>query len=382
MDLTRDIVYRGFTLNEEDTTGSITNGRITGCFIDSADFSDVDVVQFLEKRSQQDGMDAGEVFLGARRLRLAGTLYGVSRPELYDALFSLRSVMSPVLASREEPLDRGYRPLTFYVPTARLEDYPAGVIPLQLLAMPRAFSSMISRDMQGGDDVDALAIPWQATFICRDPGIYATSVTSVSLGSNAAVTGATGEADNNIITKSSHGLSAGDRVTFTAGASGTGITIGTEYYVLAANLTSSEFQVSLTPTGSSQDITVDYTSLTFIKSVDIASQWTNRGSYLSPVSMLFDIAGTTGGTITGSLGGSSFVLTVPAGAADRIVRVKGADKVVTLEEETEVPNAGLIEFTGDTTWPLVAAGESDYSLHIQGLTFGSGGAIWFSESYA
>lgn len=178
MDLTQDISYRGFLLNDADIRSNIIGGGgaasgISGCVIDSADFSDLDVVQFLEKRSQGDGMDAGDVFLGARRIRMAGTLYNTSRAALYDDLADLRAALAPVLAQRDEPLDRGYRPMTFSWPTLRTDDYPSGQIDLQLLALPRSFQQMFDRDQLGGDSTDALAIPWQATFICRDPGIKA-----------------------------------------------------------------------------------------------------------------------------------------------------------------------------------------------------------------
>jgi hypothetical protein len=194
MDLIRDVRYRGFYLNR--TTGvTITGGGgigsgIIGSVLDSADMSDTDVVQFLEKRSQQDGMDAGDVFLGARRIRLAGTLYNVTRATLFDDYWSLRAALSPVLAQRESPLDRGYRPLLFSVPTNRLADYPAGAIDLQVLALPRSFQALFSRNQTGGEDDDALAIPWQATLISKDPSIMAQVPQTYNFTTGAAHTDA------------------------------------------------------------------------------------------------------------------------------------------------------------------------------------------------
>ena len=175
-DLTLDIIYRGFVVNDEDIALNIVQGSgigdgIAGSVVDSFDDSDVDVVQFAEKRSQQDGMDAGVPLLGMRRIRMSATLYGRTRALLYDSLMDLRAAFSPVLAYREEPLDYGYQPLYFSIPTNRIADYPAGAIPLMVKAMPRALSTPISRDMTGGDDNDSLAISWQATLICKDPSI-------------------------------------------------------------------------------------------------------------------------------------------------------------------------------------------------------------------
>ena len=173
MDLTEPVIYRSFYLNSADI--AVTTAGISGCVIDSVDFSDVDVVQFIEKRSQHDGMDADDVYLGARRIRMAGTLYALTRPLLFDAYWELRAALNPVLAQREEPLDLGYRPLYFTVPTNRLDDYPEGTIALRMLALPRAFQAMFIRDQSGGEITDPLAIPWQATFICKDPSIMGAS---------------------------------------------------------------------------------------------------------------------------------------------------------------------------------------------------------------
>lgn len=197
MDTTRDIIYRSYTLNDENIESAITGGGasgtgITGCVVDTFDITDVDVVQWLEKRSQADGSDAGDVFLGPRRIRLAGTLYATTRNTLFDELFNLRAALNPVLAQREEPLDKGYRPLYFSVPTNRLSDYPSGAIELMVKALPRGIQHVSQRDNIGGDDNDALAVPWQATFICKDPSIYGASPVEVDIAAAAAPVTVTG----------------------------------------------------------------------------------------------------------------------------------------------------------------------------------------------
>lgn len=186
MDTTRDVTYRGFLLNDASIRDNIDPGTgigkgITGCVIDSWEDSDADVSQFLEKRSLQDGMDAGDVFLGARRIRMAGTLYGKTRALLYDQYLQLRKVLSPVLAQREEPEDKGYRDLTFAIPTNNIDDYPLGAIDLKYKAMPRSKQLVWQRDQQGGDDGDALAIPWQAVFLCKDPTMYVRDRVEIAL---------------------------------------------------------------------------------------------------------------------------------------------------------------------------------------------------------
>jgi hypothetical protein len=386
VDLTRDIIYRGFTLNDETISDAASGGGgdgtgIIGCVVDSADISDVDVTQFIEKRSQTDGMDAGDVFLGARRVRMSGTLYNVTRSTLYDDLADLRAALSPVLAQREEPLDHGYRPLYFSWPTNRTDDYPTGVIELQVKAMPRSFQAMFMRDQLGGDDDQALAIPWQATWVCRDPSIMGADPQDYLMTAQTLVTGATA-ATNDLVTSTAHGLVAGDRVRFTTLTAGTGLSTSITYYVLASGLTANAFKVSLTSGGAIIDITVAYTTVQYVKSVTKAGTVSNRGTYLSPVNGLFEV-GRYSGQISGTIGDSTFTITIPASTGTRIIRFKGEDKVLTVEEDgVEVPRMDLIAFTNDTTWPLIDPGDSAYSITTHGGVLVSGSHVWFYERYA
>lgn len=303
MDTTRDIITRGFKLNDAsirdgiDPDTGIGKG-ISGSVIDSWDFSDVDVVQFLEKRSQSDGMDAGDVSLGARRLRMAGTLYDKTRNLLFDAHWEMRKALSPVLAQREEPADKGYRPLTFYTPTNRQADYPEGVIPLQVYALPRALQMVWQRDQQGGDDSEALAIPWQATFLMRDPTAY-----------------------------------------------------------------------SQTP------VDVPFTT-------SVSGDFSNRGTYISPLNMLF-VVDSASGSIVVTAGGSTFTITVPASTGSRTIRYKGKDKLLTVEENSdEETRMDLFTSTMLQAHPLIPEGTSPYIVTVSGVTLSSGTHMWFDEAYA
>jgi hypothetical protein len=309
MDLLQDVTYRGFKLNDSSiqtnlTPSDVAGGGITGCVIDSVDFSDVDVVQYLEKRSQSDGSDAGDVFLGVRRVRMSGTLYALTRALLFDALRSLRAALNPILAQADSPADLGYQPLYFAMPTNDLTNFtsPAGVIEMQMKALPRAFQAIIVRDDLGGSDEDALAIQWQATFVCRDPGIL--------------------------------GLDPQDTV----------ITPG----------------IHLTQTGNV----------------------INRGNYLAPAEMLI-VTTSAAGVITCTIGDSVFTITVPASAGARIIRMKGKDKVLTVEENSvENLRMDLITFTGASTWPLISPGTSAYSISVASATTSATSHFWFYEQYA
>lgn len=390
MDTSRDILYRGVLLNDEDILDSLTGGGATGTGLsgsklDSFDLSDVDIIQWNEKRSQADGNDAGDVFQGMRRIRIGGTLYATTRALLFDALFELRAALNPVLAQREEPLDYGYRPLYFGVPTNRQDDYPSGAIDLMVYAMPRAFQQITNDEQIGEDDEDALAVSWQATMLCRDPGIYGVDAVDVSFDDDllAEVHGATISAATNLVTSTAHGLVAGDRVTFFSLTGGTGLSTGTTYYVIAGGLTANAFAVSTTSGGSAVDVTVNYTDADYAKSFTVAGNWTNRGTYLGIFNAVI-LVGEGAGTISATVGDSVFTVTVPASTGARTIRIKGTDKMLTFEEDdVETPQMSRIAFVGDTSYPRVDPGETPYSITFHGMAgVGAGSHMWFYEQYA
>lgn len=392
MDLTRDVIYRNFYLNDPGVHDDLTAGSpIAGCVLDGFDLSDVDVMQFSEKRSQMDGMDAGDAWLGGRRIRISGTIYGSSRNDLFDRMWALRAALNPVLAQREEPDDKGYRPLYFSTPTNDA-DYAdeGGLIELMVKAMPRAFSASIMRDALGGEDADALAIPWQATMVCRDPSIMGAEPVDTNLTVQTIVTGATGQNTGDTITKASHGLVNGDRVRFTTLTGGAGLGTTTTYYVV--NKTDNTFQVSLTDGGTAVVITSDYSAVAYIKSITDSSTVNNRGTYISPVNALWYV-GTASGSIYATVGDSSFTITVPSSTNARLIRFKGEDKVLTYEEVStadpsvtviaEVPRLDLLAFTNNTTWPYIDVGPGqEYSFTVHGCEQKTGSHWWFYERYA
>lgn len=387
MDLTRDIIYRAFTLNDSNiiTDSDLRPGSargLVGCQVETVHMSDVDVVQWMEKRSQGDGFDTGTPFLGARRIRISGTVYDVTRNLLYDRLKALRAALNPVLAHRDSPADHGFQPLYFSWPTND-SNFGTGVIDVFVKALPRATDNMFSTDTTGGDDLDALAIPWQATFVCADPGIYGVTPLDFPLTAQTEVTGATATAATNLIGKAAHGLVAGDRVRITdLGTGGAGLSTTTTYYVLAAGLTSSAFAVSTTSGGSAVDITSDSTALKYVKSITTTGSFTNRGNYLSTVNGLFEV-GRASGTIAMTIGDTNCTITVPASTGTRIIRFKGADKVLTLEENSvELPRMDLITFNNDTTWPYVDPGTGDLSVTVHGSIATANSHVWFYEQYA
>lgn len=400
IDLNGTIDYEGFNLNDPNISTTIVPGGgdlsgVSGCVTATANFSDTDVVQFLEKRSQSDGQDAGPPFLGGRRLHMTGTLYATSAAGLFDAIANMRAALSPTLAYRAELADKGYRPLTFSVPTLRTDSdsYPDGTIALRVLAMPWQFSYVIERRKQGGNANLSLAVPWEVIFRMKDPTITGDTAHDIPLNASAdSAEAVTINAGTDIVTLTGPGpcnLAAGDKIVFTSLTGGTGLSINTIYYVIADSLTDTTFKVSTTSGGANVNITVNYTAGTYVivtnaniyQSADIV----NRGNYHTPVNALFAV-GKTAGTIRVQIGDSDFTLTIPASSNDRIIRFKGSDKIVTSEENSvETLAMGIITFNNSTTWPLIASGQSPYTVTPDGIIFtGVDGDshLWYFEAYA
>lgn len=190
MDVTGPLEYRTFDMNDAELIpGQSTGSGITGSAVDSFDPNDVDVIQANEKRAQMDGVDAEAVFLGQRRLRVTGTLYGESRAAFYDKLQELRSTMSPTLAYRENPAEKGYRPLYWSVPTNRTIDYPSGTIDLMAQCLPWRLAYLIERDKLGGETTDQLAMVYQVLFVMKDPTFTAQTPRFVAFTPTVNVTG-------------------------------------------------------------------------------------------------------------------------------------------------------------------------------------------------
>jgi hypothetical protein len=174
MDLSRPITYRAYELNTIETL--VGDGKRRGCMVEEADYGDVAGIGYTEKRSQGDGLDATDITLGARMIRLRGFIYGETEADGFDRLQDLRSIFTPTSAYADSTYDRGYLPLEFEVETQKFVDFPNGVKQLEMRARPRAqprFS--IRRDggsQTGQRPYKGNAIEWTVFLECRDPRIY------------------------------------------------------------------------------------------------------------------------------------------------------------------------------------------------------------------
>lgn len=163
MDLTRSVTFRGYQLN------SVTEGvtGLVGCRIDSADYSEVEVRQFTEPIALADGLDVGGVWLGRRVVKLNGSIFDISRGAAFDRIAALDAIMVPTADFIASPTYFGYGTLAFYVARVTAPGYVAK----SLRGLSQGLRVQWRREMFGGADSDALAIPWSVTLVCKDPAI-------------------------------------------------------------------------------------------------------------------------------------------------------------------------------------------------------------------
>lgn len=182
MDISKSIYYRGLDLNSV----LLKPGRVLrGLAVETADYSNIDVVGYTEKRAAADGVHASDVYMGARTVDIAGFIYGSTQAEVFDYLHLLRSVFSPTSAYQESPGDRGFLPMAYTQPTADTVSfpgitiagkvYPAGTIPLYMNLRPqRPLQFGVQRDRQKGTElkIRPSAMPWSIRLLAKDPRVY------------------------------------------------------------------------------------------------------------------------------------------------------------------------------------------------------------------
>jgi hypothetical protein len=174
------VQYGGVDFN---TVVDVGNGMRSGCLLEQFDYGASQGVGYTQKRSQDDGMDASDVYMGQRRIDLIGTVYGQTIAELFDKLQDIRTVLTPTVAYALDAPDHGFIPLTFSLPTMD-SNFPSaagdGTAPyvrdLEFRARPLGQPQFsIRRDtgaFNGEGSGRGGAITWRASLMCADPRMY------------------------------------------------------------------------------------------------------------------------------------------------------------------------------------------------------------------
>jgi hypothetical protein len=171
------VTYNGVELN---TIIATENGVRRGCIVEEFDYGRAQGLGYTEKRSQDDGLDASDVFMGARYIALAGTVYGNTPGDLFDRLQMVRTALTPTVAFDVGQPDYGYIPLQFSLPTedvrfggAKELEFRARPMGQPQFSIRRDTGAFAGGGMDGGNASEkGGAVAWRATLECKDPRMY------------------------------------------------------------------------------------------------------------------------------------------------------------------------------------------------------------------
>lgn len=185
MDITGPVVYRGLTL-----TGAVGgpggDNPIEGIRLTRARYSDATVHGYTEKRSLDDGMDASDIFLGARQVVIQGEVFARSKAKLFDLLDLLRLTFTPTDAYREDPDNRGYLPFAFTQPTLYTIYWPTGVVNRVIYLRPEAQPDhTVDFTALGGRATDGYVVPFSTRLQAKDPRFYSPALTEEFISGSA-----------------------------------------------------------------------------------------------------------------------------------------------------------------------------------------------------
>lgn len=197
MDLSAPIIYNSLTI--APPVASATGAPRSGIELNNVDHSPVAVDGYTDKSALADGLDAGDVFLGGRSLRISGSVLGSTKADMFDRMDDLLAAFSPTLAykmvgtgstSNEAVREAyGFLDFKFRQPTLDVSAWTAGYIPLQYFARPSAPPVFQVSRIRTQDSGRGVSIPFTVTLLAKDPRKYAQNeLTSGTIAWNTTTT--------------------------------------------------------------------------------------------------------------------------------------------------------------------------------------------------
>lgn len=187
VDLTKTICYNNLCI--EGLDGPSGGFPQHGYALERVNISPVEAVGYADKRALQDGVDAADVFLGARALRIEAGVYGSTRGEAFDRLAAFTAAFHPTNAFIADPDEKGFLGFDFFRPTANISQWPVSTypdgIPQRIYVRaknPPTYEFV--RQKTGGQDDLGMAIKVAVDLWARDPRVYAQESQSVNIGTS------------------------------------------------------------------------------------------------------------------------------------------------------------------------------------------------------
>lgn len=201
------IAYNGVTANPA-LPGVPGGAEVSGYQLKRLDISSIQNDEYIEKRPQQEGVNAGDAYSGQRVLTIYSGIYGSSAGDFADQVEHWMAAFNAPIAQAADTSDKshevrttshGFLPFTFYLPTADIVNFPTSAypdgIPLQFFARPLASPTVNEdQDAQGGRVRVGAAVQVVTKLLTREPFAISQALhtaditidsTSVTVGGNA-----------------------------------------------------------------------------------------------------------------------------------------------------------------------------------------------------
>lgn len=184
MDLSAPISYNGWTAT--GATGASAGAPLSGYVVEQLTPGPIDATGYLDQRALGDGIDAFDVFLGARQFTLVAAVYGSTKGDGWDKLDAMLEAFNPTIAYNADTAQRGFLPLKFYRPTADTSTWPSAAYPygIPLRANVRALAPLryqVVRNKSTGVSAKGIAFEVAGTLLARNPRLQLETVTSVPI---------------------------------------------------------------------------------------------------------------------------------------------------------------------------------------------------------
>jgi hypothetical protein len=192
MDFNLPITYQiagSSTINLNSIAASevTTTAPLSGYKVLSANFGDVALTGYVDKRALHDGVDAADAYLGTKQISIVCGVFGSSMADFHDKIQALMDAARPV--PREYQENYGFRDLCFSQATIDTANFTSGYIPMAMKVRPTSIPGIQLTSAQSiGVSSKGFAANVQLSFMAKKPYKFLQTERSITISGSTATT--------------------------------------------------------------------------------------------------------------------------------------------------------------------------------------------------